>query len=82
MAVPDATDRLRKDRYKKVMSDSSGRFRMQGLPPGNYSLFAFEDIEEGAWQDPEVIRPYESRGTSARVRDGNDENVQLTVIGR
>jgi hypothetical protein len=82
VAMPDAADRSRSDLYKKVMSDSSGRFRMQGLPPGNYSLFAFEDIEEGAWQDPEVIRPYESRGTSARVRDGNDENVQLTVIGR
>jgi hypothetical protein len=82
VAVPDAGDRSSSDRYKQVASDASGRFRIQGLPPGNYSLFAFEDIEEGAWQDPEVIRSYESRGTSVRVRDGNDENVQLTVIPR
>jgi hypothetical protein len=80
VAVPEAADRSRRDRYKKVMSDSSGRFRIQGLPPGIYTVFAFEDIEDGAWLDPEVIRPYESRGTSVRVRDGNDENVQLTVI--
>ena len=82
VAVPDAGERSRSDRYKQVTSDASGRFRIQGLPPGNYTLFAFEDIEEGAWQDPEVIRSYETRGTSVRVRDGNDENVQLTVIGR
>ena len=31
-------------------------------------------------KDPDVLRAYESRGTSVRVRDGNDENVQLTVI--
>jgi carboxypeptidase family protein len=80
VAVPDAGERSRKERYKKVMSDSSGRFRIQGLAPGNYSLFAFEDIEEDAWHDPEVLRPFESRGTFVRVRDGNDENVQLTVI--
>ena len=82
VAVPDGGDRSRSHRYKQVASDASGRFRFQGLAPGNYSLFAFDDIEESAWLDPEVLRPYESRGTSVRVRDGNDETVQLTVIGR
>ena len=82
VAVPDGGDRSRIYRYKQVASDASGRFRIQGLAPGNYSLFAFDDIEDGAWLDPDVIRPHETRGTSVRVRDGNDENVQLTVIGR
>ena len=80
VAVPDAGDRSRSDRYKQVASDESGRFRIQGLAPGSYTLFAFEDIEDGAWQDPEVLRSYGSRGTSVRVADGNDENVALTVI--
>jgi hypothetical protein len=80
VAVPNASDRSKSDRYKKVASDTSGRFRLQGLAPGEYTVFAWDDIEEGAWQDPDVMRAYESRGTSVRVRDGNDENVQLTVI--
>ena len=82
VAVPDARDRSGSDRYKKVMSDSSGRFRLLGLAPGDYPLFAWEDLEEDAWQDPDVIRAYQSRGTSVRVRDGDDQMVQLTVIGR
>jgi hypothetical protein len=80
VAVPEAGERSRGDRFKQVASDESGRFRIQGLAPGSYTLFAFEDIEEGAWHDPEVLRSFGSRGTSVRVADGNDENVTLTVI--
>jgi hypothetical protein len=80
VAVPDANDRHRTDRYKRVSSDASGRFQIRGLAPGGYTLFAWEDIDEGAWQDPDFLRPYESRGTSVQVRDGSDESVQLTVI--
>jgi hypothetical protein len=80
VAVPDASDRHRADRYKSVSSDVSGRFQIQGLAPGSYTLFAWEDIDQGAWQDPDFLRPYESRGASVRVHDGSDETVQLTVI--
>jgi len=80
VAVPDANDRQRADRYKSVSSDGSGRFQIRGLAPGSYTLFAWENVDEGAWQDPDFLRPYEIRGASVRVRDGSDESVQLTVI--
>jgi hypothetical protein len=80
VAVPDVGDRARSDRYKPAATDESGRFRIQGLAPGSYTLFAFDDIEDGAWQDPDVLRSYGSRGTAVRVADGNDENVVVTVI--
>jgi hypothetical protein len=80
VAVPDAGDRHRTDRYEGVSSDASGRFHLQGLAPGSYTLFAWEDVDEGSWQDPDFLRPYETRGASVRVRDGSDENIQLTVI--
>ena len=80
VVVPDLPDRSKSDRYKRVSSDGSGRFRVQDLAPGDYTLFAWEDIEEGAWHDPDVIRAYEGRGTSVRIREGSDESVQLTAI--
>jgi hypothetical protein len=80
VAIPDANDRHRADRYKHVSSDASGRFQIRGLAPGSYTLFAWEDIDEGAWQDPDFLRPDESSGTSVRVRDGSDDTIQLTVI--
>jgi Carboxypeptidase regulatory-like domain len=78
--VPGAPDRERSDLYKSTTTDQSGRFRIQGLAAGSYTVFAWEEIEDGAWQDPDVIRAYESRGTSIRIRDGADESVQLTAI--
>ena len=82
VAVPDSGDRSRPERYKSVSTDGGGRFQIQGIAPGTYKLFAWEDIEDGAWHDPDIMRAYESRGTSVRVRDGNDETVQLMVIPR
>ena len=78
--MPDLRLRHRNDLYKTVSTDASGRFRMQGLTPGSYQLFAWEDVETGAWQDPDFIRVYESRAKSIQVSEGSDENIQLTVI--
>ena len=78
--VPDIRNRHRQDLYKTTITDSSGQFRMQGVTPGDYTLFAWEDAETGAWQDPDFIRVYEGRGTQVHIREGSAENVQLTVI--
>jgi hypothetical protein len=39
------TARLRKDRYFMARSDESGRFRVDGIPPGPYAAFAFQKLE-------------------------------------
>lgn len=79
VVVPDG-DRHRADLYKRATSDGSGRFSVRGVAAGTYRVFAWEVVEEGAWQDPDFIRASENRGTAVRVRDGADENVQVTVI--
>jgi hypothetical protein len=75
-----AADRHRTDLYKSATTDSSGRFQFHGLAAGTYAAFAWESVEDGAWQDPDFIRQYDSQGKSVLIRDGNDETVQLTVI--
>ncbi len=78
--IPDARLRHRGDRYKTAASDSSGRFRMRGITPGEYKLFAFEDVENGVWQDPDFIRAYENRGTRVQIVEGLNESVRLTSL--
>jgi hypothetical protein len=78
--VPDVRLRQRSDLYKIVSTDRAGRFRMQGVAPGDYKLFAWEDVETGAWQDPDFMRAYENRGSPVQIREGASENLQLTVI--
>jgi protocatechuate 3,4-dioxygenase beta subunit len=78
--IPDPPLRHRTDLYKTMATDSSGRFRMQGLSPGDYKLFAWENVETGAWMDPDFVRVHENRGRPVRLTEAADENVQLTVI--
>ena len=78
--VPGPADRHRTDLYRSTTTDSSGRFHIRGLAGGRYEAFAWTAIEEGAWMDPDVVRSYESQAKSIAIRDGNDENIQLTAI--
>src|SRR5262249_2386616 len=78
--VPDIRLRQRSDLYKVVSSDNAGRFRMQGVTPGDYRLFAWESIEQGAWQDPAFIGNYENVGRPIHIYEGTSENIQLPVI--
>jgi hypothetical protein len=80
--VPGAADRHRPDLYKITTTDNAGRYEVHGLAAGDYSAFAWEEVEDGAWQDPDFVRVYDSQGKSVRIRDGNDEDIQLTAIPR
>ena len=80
VAVPNVARRRRGDLYKFVSTDDEGRFRLAGLAPGDYKLFAFERVEEGAWQDPEFIRLFEERGTTVRVEQGRQTNAEIRII--
>ena len=79
VAVPSGSRRNRGDLYKFVSTDDEGRFRLTGLSPGEYRLFAFERVEEGAWQDPEFIRLFEARGVTVRVEQGQKSTVEIPV---
>ena len=76
--VPEV--RRRVDLYRSVPPDGSGRFRFDRVPPGDYRIFAWSDVESGAWLDPGFMRAHENRGTPVRVSEGTTENVEVTVI--
>jgi len=60
--------------------DQSGHFTIKGIAPGDYKLFAWEQIEMGAYQDPEFLKKYESQGEAVAIREGSRENRQLKLI--
>jgi hypothetical protein len=48
--------------------------------PGKYKLFAWEEVDDDLWQDPEFRKDYESRATEITVGPGEPQNAQLRVI--
>jgi Carboxypeptidase regulatory-like domain len=78
--VPDGDLRTRMDFYKTTTTDQMGRFHVVGVPPGAYKLYAWEDIEPGAYMDPEYLRPFESRARQLTIQDLRHYDAELTLI--
>jgi hypothetical protein len=78
--VPDTSRRSRPDMYRTASTDASGRFHVEGLPPGDYKVFSWEDVETGAWQDPDFIQRFEDRGKPVRIPENGTAGVELRVI--
>lgn len=78
--VPEPPRRQRTELYKTAATDQYGRFTLRGVPPGEYKLFAWEEVETGAYQDPDFLRPYEERGKAVRVEEGARLGAELKLI--
>jgi hypothetical protein len=78
--IPDGTRRTRLDLYRTTSTDAMGHFHVEGVPPGDYRVFAWEDVETGAWQDPDFIRLFEDRGRPIRITENGTSNIELRVI--
>jgi protocatechuate 3,4-dioxygenase beta subunit len=77
--VPYPANPQRLDLYRDVSTDTAGRFHMPGLAPGDYLVLAWEDVEYGAWTDPEFLRTYETTGTHVRLEEGATQNVRVAI---
>ena len=78
--VPDFAYRNRDELYRNAVTDASGRFKIQGIALGDYRVFAWEEIADGAWQDEEILRNVESRGKAVRIGEGGETAVELVAI--
>ncbi len=80
VAVPEARFRSHPDRYRKVATDQGGRFTLRGLPPGDYTVFAWESVDGEAYYNPEFLKNYDGQGKALRVSEGDRTNLQLKTI--
>jgi hypothetical protein len=80
VAVPEPEYRRRIGLFRSVAPDSSGRFYLPNLRPGDYKLFAWENAETNTWLDPDFLKIHETRGKSIHIAEGSNETATLTAI--
>ncbi|MBV8820610.1 MAG: carboxypeptidase regulatory-like domain-containing protein [Acidobacteriaceae bacterium] len=78
--VPGTERRSNADLYKVTKTDAAGKFTLHGIAPGEYELLAWDEVEFGAWQDPDFLKQYEARAEKVTVQEDSRENKRLTVI--
>jgi hypothetical protein len=66
--------------YKVASTDQTGSFTMKSVAPMEYKAYALEDAESGAYEDPEFMKPLESKGVKVKADKGGSASVQLKAI--
>ncbi len=80
--VPDPARRHRPDQYRTADADDTGLATIRGIPPGNYSLFAWESAEPNAYLNKDYIAGFERLGLPVRARPGENAPVRVRSIPR
>jgi hypothetical protein len=80
LLIPDAGRRRWADSYRTVNTDIAGRYTIDRITPGDYIAFSWEEVEEGAWMDPEFMKRYEERGKRIHVNEGTNQPLSITAI--
>jgi hypothetical protein len=70
-------------RVRMVRVDQTGVFRARSLPPGErYLALAVDYLEQGEFQDPLFLERMKGRATTFSLTEGENKNLDLTLIER
>ena len=67
--VPSSDKREVQQLYKVATTDQNGKYSFKSIAPGEYKLFAWDDVESGAWQDAEFLARFENKGKTIAVKE-------------
>jgi len=60
--------------------EDTGKFSIANLPPGEYKLFAFEEVDIATASDPEFLKKFEDRAANVKIGEGDSKSVNLKQI--
>jgi hypothetical protein len=78
--IPEAERQSRLTLFKTTLTDQNGHYSIQGIAPGSYKVYAFEDLPQGANQDPDFMKAFEKSAESVTIGEGAHESRQLQQI--
>lgn len=69
-------------RNRVTRVDDKGVFRIQGMAPGEYAVFAAEDLEDGALEDDDYVKPFLAKAMTVKVESGGQQALTLKLQRR
>ena len=80
--VPEPARRQDLTRYSNAQTDKDGKFTLRAIPPGNYTILAWESVPQSAWLNADFMKKFESRGQPVTIERGASTGMQLTALPR
>jgi len=78
--VPGGPRRMSSMFFKTANTDQSGRFSFKDVAPGEYKVYAWDQIDAGAAQDPDFVKPFDNNAKEVKLEEGARENLDLKLI--
>lgn len=62
------------------IADRTGSATFEGLAPGTYNVYAFEETPPDELQNPALLKAIEGKGTRLELKEGERKQIQSTAI--
>jgi hypothetical protein len=66
-------------RIRATRPSTDGRFSLANLPAGGYRLVAVDDLEDGQWFDPEILKQLATAALPLTIADGENKVQDLRI---
>jgi protocatechuate 3,4-dioxygenase beta subunit len=78
--VPPRERRHNRALYYTAKSDATGHFKIQGVAPGNYSLFSWQNMPDGAYFNDRFVSRNEEAGRRVSVTQSSVTGMDIKLI--
>ena len=78
--APDM-DRVSSESLRFTRADAKGKFVLRGVPPGNYKLYALEDVDTNeVINQPDVLKSFESAAQLVRIEEAGKYELEVKPV--
>jgi len=78
--VPEAGNRSALYLYQLTTTDQYGAFSLKNVAPGEYRVYAWEAIDNGAYFDPDFLKMYKNFAVSVTVEEKSRASLKVKLI--
>jgi len=78
--LPEDPSRRYTENTHSQSTDDKGHAAFKDVPPGNYLLFAWEKVEQGAWFDPALVKAVASEAIKVTIGPKESQHVEVRAI--
>lgn len=79
VAVPEEKYRNQSERFASGATDQYGHFSIRALAPGSYTFYAWQDVDENVYSDPDFLKSQESDGKLIKIEENSRQVFDLRL---